>query len=178
MSIGTGDRSQMDLASLYFSPFVSSVMRVEPQWIDYNGHMDLAHFNGLFDRAMAEVFTLCGLGPDYVEERQQSFFVVESRTSYRQELTEGDTVRVTVQVIDVDDKRVHCYMEIRHALDGWVAASAEKLVLHVDLNFRRATIFPADIRRNLEELRDAHAEMPRPEKLGQAVSMPQKVVMN
>ncbi len=105
-------------------------------------------------------------------------FVVESRNSYRQELTEDDPVRVTIQVLAADDKRVHCYLEARHALDGWVAASSERLTLHVDLNFRRATPFPAEIRRKLEELRESHAPLPRPDRVGFGVAMPEKRAMN
>jgi acyl-CoA thioester hydrolase len=156
----------------FFTPFVSSAQTVKPQWIDYNGHLNLAHYNAMFDRALEEMLALCGLGPEYVAARNQSFFVVESRSSYRQELTEGDPVRVTVQVVASDDKRVLCYLEIRHALDGWVAARGEKLVLHVDLALRRATPFPADIRRQLDALRETHRLMPAPESLGQGVSMP------
>ncbi|HEX2509407.1 MAG TPA: thioesterase, partial [Microvirga sp.] len=33
----------------FFAPFVSSTMRVEPSWIDYNGHMNLAYYHVLFD---------------------------------------------------------------------------------------------------------------------------------
>jgi acyl-CoA thioester hydrolase len=178
MSIGTGDKAGQGPALLFFSPFVSSVFSIKPDWIDYNGHMNVAHYDGLFDRAMDELFGICGIGADYVAERQQSFFVVESRVSYKQELAQDDRVRVTLQVIAVDDKRLHCYMEIRHALDGWVAASSEKLALHVDMTLRRATPFPADIRDMLIELRDAHAAMPLPEKLGQGIAMPKKERMN
>jgi acyl-CoA thioester hydrolase len=178
MSFGHGGGALAPGSHIFFSPFVSSIMRVERAWIDYNGHVGLAHFNAPLDRALDEVFAQVGLGRHYVEERGQSFFVVESRTSFRQELTEGDPIRVTVQVVDVDDKRVHCYLEIRHALDGWVAASAEKLVLHVDLSLRRATPFPADIRKGLEDLRDTHAAMRRPERLGLGISMPHGHVMN
>jgi acyl-CoA thioester hydrolase len=175
MSVGSGNTGPQ---GLFFSPFVSSTITVGPDWMDYNGHVDMAHFNRVFDRALDEMLVQCGLGSGYVHARQRSYFVVESRASYRQELTDGDRVRATVQVIDVDDKRVHCYLEIRHALDGWVAASAEKLVLHVDLNFRKATPFPADIRRNLEDLRDTHRLMPPPDRIGQPVMMPQRAVMN
>ncbi|MFL5194230.1 MAG: thioesterase, partial [Microvirga sp.] len=28
----------------FFAPFVSSTMRVEPAWIDYNGHMNMAYY--------------------------------------------------------------------------------------------------------------------------------------
>ena len=27
---------------LFFAPFVASVMTVEPAWIDYNGHLNMA----------------------------------------------------------------------------------------------------------------------------------------
>jgi acyl-CoA thioester hydrolase len=173
MSAGVADNDGEDLLPPFFTPFVSSVMRVRPDWIGRNGHMDIAHFAEMFDRSLDELFSLCGLGPRYVSDRNQSCFVVESRASYRQELTEGDFVRATVLLVNVDDKRAHCYLEIRHALDGWVAATAEKLILHVDLTLRRATLFPPDIRRQLEALRDAHAAMPKPERLGQGIQFPQ-----
>ena len=56
-----------DLEPLFFAPFVSSVMRVEPAWIDYNGHLNMAYYNVLFDRAVDEVFELLGCGADYVK---------------------------------------------------------------------------------------------------------------
>ena len=46
------------------APFVSSLMRIEPQWIDYNGHLNVAYYNVLFDRAVDEVYELIGLGPE------------------------------------------------------------------------------------------------------------------
>jgi acyl-CoA thioester hydrolase len=51
----------------FFAPFVSSTMRVEPAWIDYNGHMNMAYYHVLFDRAVEEGFSLVGLGHDYLE---------------------------------------------------------------------------------------------------------------
>ena len=56
-----------DLQPLFFAPFVSSIMRVQPQWIDYNGHLNMAYYNVLFDRAVDEVFELLGCGVDYVK---------------------------------------------------------------------------------------------------------------
>ena len=34
----------IDLKPVFFAPFVSSVMRVEPEWIDYNGHLNVAYY--------------------------------------------------------------------------------------------------------------------------------------
>src|SRR4028119_854539 len=84
----------------FFAPFVSTTMGIEPAWIDYNGHMHMAYFHVLFDRAVDEGFSHVGLGPDYLEERQASFFAAEVHTLYRRELRVSDTVRVTLQLID------------------------------------------------------------------------------
>ena len=52
-----------DLEPLFFAPFVSSVMRVEEAWIDYNGHLNMAYYNVLFDRAVDEAYELiAGIG--------------------------------------------------------------------------------------------------------------------
>ena len=67
---------------IFFAPFVSSTMRVEPGWIDYNGHLNMAFYNLLIDRAVDEAFELVGLGPDYVTERNCSFFTAEAHVRY------------------------------------------------------------------------------------------------
>jgi acyl-CoA thioester hydrolase len=160
--------------ALFFAPFVSSRMVIEPEWIDYNGHLNMAYYNVLFDRAVDEAFGLCGLGQDYAQVRNCSFFLVESRVRYRRELTLQNPIRVTLQLIDFDDKRLHYVMEIRHATDGWLAAACENLSINIDMTTRRAAPFPADILANLAILKAAHADLPRPDMLGAGVSMPAK----
>ncbi len=156
---------------LFFAPFVSSPMRIEPQWIDYNGHLNTAFFHVLFDRAIDEAFGLIGLGPDYVTARGASFFLAEAHTLYERELTVDERVRVTLQLVDFDEKRLHYYMEIRHAAEGWVAARAENLSIHVDIASRRAAPFPPDILANLAIMKASHSQLPRPEALGRLISL-------
>jgi acyl-CoA thioester hydrolase len=164
------------LEPLFFAPFVSSTMAVEPGWIDYNGHLNMAFYNMLFDRAVDEAFALCGLGPDYSAERDCSFFLVESRTRFRRELSLGDRVRVTLRLLAHDDKRMHYCLEIREASDGWLAAACENLSLHVDMRSRRAAPFPADVLAALSAMQEAHAALPPPDWIGQGVAMPVKPV--
>ncbi len=71
------------------APFVSSLMKVEPAWIDYNGHLNMAYYNVLFDRAVDEVFELLGCGADYVK-KGFSTFTAEVHVRYLRELKEGD----------------------------------------------------------------------------------------
>ena len=156
----------------FFAPFVSSTMEVEPAWIDYNGHMNMAYFHVLFDRAVEEGFSLVGLGQDYLEERQASFFIAEVHTLYKRELKLSDQVRVTLQLIDFDEKRLHFYREIRHATEGWVSATSENLALHVDMQDRKVRPFPEDILANLSVMKSAHARLARPQALGRVIGIP------
>jgi acyl-CoA thioester hydrolase len=158
----------------YFAPFVSSTMRVEPAWIDYNGHMNMAYYHVLFDRALDEGFGLLGLGPEYAEERKASSFAAEVHTVYRRELKMHDAVRVTLQLVDYDEKRIHYYLEIRHATEGWVAATMEGLSLHVDTRTRKVSPFPKDIAANLALMKAAHARLPKPEALGRTIGVPHR----
>ena len=160
--------------ALFFAPFVSSAMRVEPQWIDYNGHLNMAYYHVLFDRAVDEVFSLVGLSRDYAETRNASTFTAECHILYKRELTEGDAVRVTAQLIAFDDKRLHYYLEMRHANEGWLAATSENLSLHVDMVHRRVVPFPADILANLALMKAAHSMMALPATIGRIIGMPKK----
>src|SRR6202163_555464 len=161
-----------DIAPLFFAPFVSSVMRVEPQWIDYNGHLNMAYYNVLFDRAVDETYELIGVGTDYVAKRRQSVFTAEVHVRYLRELHAGDPVRVTFQLLDFDAKRLHYFEQLFHAVDGWVAATSENMALHVDMVAGKTAAFPSDIAASLAKMKAAHAKLPLPEAAGRRIAMP------
>lgn len=171
---GRAQRADQEAAPpLFFTPFVSSPMRIDPGWIDYNGHLNMAYYGVLFDRAVDEAFLLCGMGPDYPAARGHSYFVVESRMRYRREIGTGNRVRMTLQLLEVDDKRIRYVLEMRDAEGGWLAATSEQLALHVNMASRKAAPFPPDVRAALDTMRNAHAALPAPEWAGQGVSMPE-----
>ncbi|MGL4975935.1 MAG: thioesterase family protein [Bosea sp. (in: a-proteobacteria)] len=146
-------------------------MRVEPAWIDYNGHLNMAFYHVLFDRAVDEAFAMAGLGADYLTERGASFFAAECHVRYLRELAINHRVRVTLQLVDLDEKRIHFFMEMRHATEGWLAATSENLSLHVDMASRKVVPFPQDIRDNLAVMQAAHGRMKRPEGLGRVMGV-------
>ena len=163
------DRSELE--PLFFAPFVSSVMRVEPAWIDYNGHLNMAYYNVLFDRAVDEVFELLGCGLDYVKNRKHSCFTAEAHVRYLRELHAGDPVRVTFQLLDYDSKRMHYFEQLFHATEGWVSATSENMSLHVDMEARRTAPFPDRILAALERMQSMHANLSRPEAAGRGIAM-------
>ena len=165
---------RVDLEPLFFAPFVSSVMRVEDHWVDYNGHLNMAYYNVLFDRAVDEAYELIGIGADYVAQRRHSFFTAEVHLRYLRELHAGDPVRVTFQLLDFDRKRLHTFEQLFHADAGWVAATSENMSLHVDMAARKSAAFPAEVTRRLAEMKASHARLPRPEAAGRRIAMPAK----
>jgi acyl-CoA thioester hydrolase len=156
----------------FFAPFVSSAMEVAPAWIDYNGHMNVAYFHVFFDRALEEALGLLGLGEDYLAERQGSFFITETHTLYKRELRAHDPVRVTLQLLGVDEKRLHVYMELRHAREGWISATTESLGLHMDMNVRKVAPFPDDIQANIAVMKASHTRLSKPPTLGKVMGIP------
>jgi acyl-CoA thioester hydrolase len=161
-----------DIAPLFFAPFVSSVMRVEPHWIDYNGHLNMAYYNVLFDRAVDETYELIGVGADYVAKRQQSIFTAEVHVRYLRELHAGDPVRVTFQLLDYDAKRLHYFEQLFHAEEGFVSATSENLSLHVDMTSKKTATFPCEVMARLADMKASHALLPVPEAAGRRIGMP------
>jgi acyl-CoA thioester hydrolase len=161
-------------ASIFFAPFVSSTMKVEPAWIDYNGHLNMAYYNLLIDRAVDEAFELVGLGPDYVRTRNASYFTAEAHVRYLRELRVNAPVRCTIQLLGFDAKRLHFYAELHHAAEGWVSASSEQLALHVDMATRRVSPWPDDVLERLAAMKAAHAALPVPESVGKPISVPSR----
>jgi acyl-CoA thioester hydrolase len=163
-----------DLEPLFFAPLVSSVMRVEDGWIDYNGHLNMAYYNVLFDRAVDEVFELLGCGLDYVKTRRLSNFTAEVHVRYLRELRAGDPVRVTFQLLDFDAKRIHFFEQLFHAEEGWVSATSENMSLHVDMAAKKTAAFPPDVAEGLARMKASHGRLPRPEAAGRSIVMPGK----
>ncbi len=154
------------------APFVSSVMRIEPEWIDYNGHLNVAYYNVLFDRAVDELYELLGLGPGYLERHKHSTMVVELHMRYLRELKESDPVRVAVQLIDYDAKRIHLFEQLLHADEGWLSATSENMTLHVDMTAKKVAPFPDEVLKNLATMKAAHVKLPPPEGAGRSIAMP------
>ena len=78
------------------APFLSSVMQIEPQWIDYNGHLNMAYYNVMFDRAIDQLWLQLGIGPGYMKERHGSTFTAECHVRYLREIHLGDPVQISV----------------------------------------------------------------------------------
>ncbi len=153
------------------APFARYAGEVLPAWIDSNDHMNLAYYVVLFDHGTDAIYAALGMGADYKQRYRAGTFAVETHTLYRAELRVGARVAVESLVVGADAKRLHLAHTMLGA-DGNPAAMQEILFLHVDLETRRVSPWPADILANLLAARDAHARLPRPDWLGRHIAIP------
>jgi acyl-CoA thioester hydrolase len=156
------------------APFFSSVMRVEPQWIDYNGHLNMAYYNVLFDRAVDEAFEMLGVGLSYLKRSNHSTMTAEAHVRYLREIHEGTPVRVRFHLLGYDAKRMHFFEELVHAEEGWLSATSENMSLHIDMAAKKVAPWPADVMERLAKMKEAHARLPIPEGAGRKIGMPGK----
>jgi acyl-CoA thioester hydrolase len=155
------------------APFVSSVMEIRKDWIDYNGHLNMAYYNVLFDRCSDEAFELMGMGPNYAEKRHLTCYTAEVHICYVRELHLDHRVTASLQILDHDEKRIRFFQELRH-VDGWLAATSENLILHVDMAGPKVAPFPADIMEKVAAMARAHSSLAVPERAGRAIGIRRK----
>ena len=146
---------------------------VRPEWIDINGHMNVAFYVLAFDQAVDGLFAHAGITDDYIRETGGTTFAVESHVTYRQELTEGQRYRIESQVLAYDEKRVHQFQRMYHAEEDYLAATAEWMNLHVDLATRRVSPWPDFVLRALEEITAAQPRSRLPEEAGKRMRIAQ-----
>lgn len=154
---------------------VSPVMHIEDNWVDYNGHLNQAYYGVIFDRAIDLALLPVGLGPDYIKDRNCSYMAVESHTCFVREIMKADPVRVLSRVMDVDDKRLHMFCELQHAQEGWLAATIEFMFLHIDMQVRRTSPWPRELRTRLEALQHHASGLAIPERSGRHIAITRKL---
>ncbi|MEQ9247951.1 MAG: thioesterase, partial [Nitratireductor sp.] len=73
--------------------------------------------------------------------------------------------------LDHDEKRLHSYQELRHAEEGWLAATCETLTLHIDMSGPKVTPFPADVLERIAAMRALHEDLPEPVRAGRSIAI-------
>ena len=151
--------------------FRSSPLQVLPEWIDYNGHMNMAYYSVLFDLGADQAFAQLGLGPRYAEARKMTTYAADFRIRYLKELHVGAQVQVGFQLLAADSKRFHFCQWLWHE-DGWLSATGEGLTLHVDMSGPKVVPFPEDIANNLRAMCTQHSALEVPAFVGGPLGIP------
>jgi acyl-CoA thioester hydrolase len=147
---------------------------VRPEWIDYNGHMNVAYYVLAFDHACDAFLDYIGMDEAYRARTGGTTFTVEAHVSYQREVHEGDPLRFTIQLLGYDEKRIQFFVQMYHDEQGYLAATVEWLTLHIDLAARRVSPMPEEITSRLAGIYATHKDLPWPPEAGRAISLSRK----
>lgn len=144
---------------------------VRPEWVDYNGHMNVAFYVLVFDHATDAALDRLLLGDDYRRQTGCSVFVGEMHVTYRQEVMEGDELTVATRLLASDDRRLVLFHEMSCPRFSAPVAGNEVLCVHVDLGTRRAAPWPAAATERLARVVSSQARLPPPKHAGRSIRL-------
>lgn len=148
--------------------------KVRPEWIDYNGHMNVAYYVLAFDLATDAFLDFIGLTSDVIAATNSSTFVLDMNVSYKREVVEGDPLKFSTQIIDADEKRIHYVHCMYHGLEGYLAATNEILLAHVDMTSRRIAPMPDKLQHRVVDLYQQHRALNMPDDVGRKIGIRKK----
>ena len=147
---------------------------VLPDWIDWNGHMNVGYYVVAFDKATATLCRQFGVGYEYTRDKIGMTFVLEAHVTYDREVKEGDPLRITTQILDHDTKRLHYIHKMHHAGEGYLAATNELMLMNIDYVSRRSAPWPDFAMERIEKMAAAHAALPVPKQAGRLIRIRKK----
>lgn len=148
-----------------------SHLKVGPEHIDANGHMNVGYYGVLFDKELDVPWARLGIYSPVILAEGKSSFALESHLTYQRELREGDPLSFSLLLLDYDAKRVHYFMRMFHARERWLAATCEQLSICIDMTTRRSTQWPPACMANISALCEAHRARRRPAEAGRAIGV-------
>ena len=133
--------------------------------------MSEAYYPLAFGEASDALFRYIGIDEAY-REAGSSFHTVETHINYVKEVGAGEPPEVTTQILGLDDKRLNLFHRMFNGTTGDLLCTTEQMLLHVDMESRRASPIRPEIMQALAAIMDAHKDMPAPQQQGRVMRMP------
>jgi acyl-CoA thioester hydrolase len=153
-------------------PVIELEAVVRPEWIDSNGHLNLAYYVVVFDLATDALYAALGIGDAYREASGNSCFTAETHTLYEREVRLGDKLNVRGWLLGADTKRLHYFHEMFHVDSGERSAVQELMALHIDMRVRRVTPYPSERYQALQQAVKEYAPETLPKGAGRRIMLP------
>jgi len=141
------------------APLALHQATVPADWLDYNGHMSEWCYLLLVGDAADAFFRYVGIDEAY-RAAGHSLYTAETHLHHLREAGASDQPAVPLHLLDVGQKSLHIFHTVRDVVTQEEVATAEQLLVHVDMASGMVVPMPDDLRGRLEAIRTAHAVLP------------------
>ncbi len=118
---------------------------VYPWHCDHMGHMNVMWYVGKFDEATWQLFTMLGVTPSFMRERNRGMVAVQQNIAYKRELLAGDNITIRSGILEMKEKVIRFCHEMLNEETGEIAAITVLTGVHIDTQTRKSCLFPEDI---------------------------------
>ena len=154
------------------SPFRTKNQIVLGDWIDYNGHMNVAYYTLAFDKALDFFFEdVLNIGPSFVEKNKEGPFALKASYNYFSELLESESFFVDISILDYDTKRVHVFGEMRKDKSLELSAVFETVLMNMDLSARKVKQYPDRVLKLFELFKSSLDKDKIPLEIGRKITL-------
>jgi acyl-CoA thioester hydrolase len=129
---------------------------IKKEWTDYNKHLNMAYYVLIFDKSWEVILEKFKMGEHSAKTTKKSTMVVETHTTYNNEVKEGDEVEIVLTFFDHDKKRLHFRLEMIEKISKKLSATIEMIALYIDLNKRKVTEFEEEKVKIMDEFINAN----------------------
>jgi len=145
---------------------------VKPEWIDYNGHMNMGYYLVAFDAiATDQFYDSMNMGVAHKQALGKTSFTLGSNIDFVREVHQGDRLRLTSQLVDYDHKRLHYIHCMYHDKLGYLAATNECLGMYIDLESRRSTRFSDEQMQRFQQELERSQKVSVPDQFGRKLGI-------
>jgi len=147
---------------------------VQPDWVDYNGHLNDGYYVVIFSHATTTLMDHIGLGDAERRATGHTLFSLEMHINYLSEVKGGAQVRIATQLLGHDRKRLHLFHTMFAEGSTEPAATNEQMQINYDMKAGRTAPFRPDVLAKIEAIARLQAGLPVPANVGRVIGLPKK----
>ena len=125
-------------------PTKVSTGSVKEDWIDYNGHMNMAYYVHCFEESSDFLLEHMDLGYRYAIEEQKGVFVIKCEINYRKEINLHEIFIISLEELICKGKKLIVGLKMLNAINETIA-DYKILNLNVDLESKKSVTFSTAI---------------------------------
>jgi acyl-CoA thioester hydrolase len=125
---------------------------VYPWHCDHMGHMNVMWYTGKFDEASWSILAHLGLSRSYMDQTNHGLAALQQNITYKRELRAGDTISIRSGILDIQEKVIRIFHEMRNDETGEVAAFSTITGIYMDTVARKARAIPVDIANRIRSI--------------------------